>query len=101
MRTSARSWFNREIDETNEKTTPVPDHVRTNLARGGALGKLSIAVGGDGRSLAASKHQRTNGCTPSPRVSLGQWSLNRSDRVILDVLPLKTAPHQTETDSSH
>jgi hypothetical protein len=27
-------------------------------------------------------HRRTNGCTPSPRVSLGQWLPFRSDRVI-------------------
>ncbi len=33
------------------------------------------------------KHQRTNGCTPSPRVAVGQWLLFRSDRVILVVRP--------------
>ena len=60
---------------------------RSNLPRGDAIDTLSVASWGGGRSLAASKHQRTNGCTPSPRVSLGRWSLNRSDRVIRAVLP--------------
>ncbi len=37
------------------------------------------------------KYRRTNGCTPSPRVSLGQWLLNSSDRVILAVIRLRNA----------
>ena len=36
------------------------------------------------------KTARTNGCTPRPRTSLGQWSVNSSGRVILAVIPMKT-----------
>jgi hypothetical protein len=61
----ARSNFQprkrRKKRKKRKDSADAADDAQTNLARDDALCKLSIAGSGGGRSLAASKHQRTNG----------------------------------------
>ncbi len=69
------------------------------LPRGDALVKLGSTVEGDGRSLSATKYQRTKTCNRALKNAIGRWLPFRSCRLTSAVIRLKE--HQSARCNSY